>query len=126
MEIIASRVEAIKEQQPKDERCAVFVFKFIYFFNLLFFVTSTKQGAVSNDDDDDDDTSTSSPPDTIAGYSTADILAAVSDSAEQGIALLSNWFGLSPSAAATNETSVDTTEQFDEDAAAATTLSPDV
>lgn len=36
----------------------------------------------------------SSPSDLLAGYSTSDILAAVSDSAEEGIALLTNWFGL--------------------------------
>lgn len=89
---------------------------------------STKQGsnASSDEDDDDDEQSATNSPtsETIAGYSTADILAAVSDSAEQGIALLSNWFGISPTAAA-NQTAIDTNEKSDEEEVA-TTISPDV
>lgn len=50
------------------------------------------EGAGDADDDDADDEAVL--PGTLGGYSTADILAAVSDSAEEGIALLSNWFGL--------------------------------
>lgn len=56
--------------------------------------------APSATDDDDDDTDDEETSGTLGGYSTADILAAVSDSAEEGIALLSNWFGLGTPAAA--------------------------
>lgn len=37
-------------------------------------------------------------PDSLAGYTAADILAAVNESAEHGIALISNWLGLAPNA----------------------------
>lgn len=66
---------------------------------------SIKQTPATDEDDDSADDVTSAPGGTIAGYNTADILAAVSDSAEEGIALLSNWFGLTP--AAVNETSLE-------------------
>lgn len=46
------------------------------------------------DDDDEDTTETNIGGETIAGYNTADILAAVNASAEEGIALISNWLGL--------------------------------
>lgn len=56
----------------------------------------------------------SAPGGTIAGYNTADILAAVSDSAEEGIALLSGWFGLTP-AAVGNETTESATDKVESD-----------
>lgn len=37
-------------------------------------------------------------PESLAGYSAEDILAAVNESAEQGIALITNWLGISPNA----------------------------
>lgn len=37
-------------------------------------------------------------PESLAGYTAEDILAAVNESAEQGIALISNWLGLAPNA----------------------------
>lgn len=37
-------------------------------------------------------------PDSLAGYTAEDILAAVNESAEQGIALITNWLGIAPNA----------------------------
>lgn len=37
-------------------------------------------------------------PESLAGYSAEDILAAVNESAEQGIALITNWLGIAPNA----------------------------
>lgn len=51
--------------------------------------------------------------DTIAGYNTADILAAVNASAEEGIALISNWLGLSGNKSQ-NETVADQTQQINQ------------
>lgn len=67
MQVIESSSEVIKEQQPTEESVK----------NPSSTETSTEEG-----------------PDTIAGLSAADILAAVNDSAEEGISLLSNWLGL--------------------------------
>lgn len=72
MQVIESSNDVIKEQQPKQE----------------IVDTTEAQGDTESDEDG---------PDTIAGYNTADILAAVNDSAETGIALISNWLGLAPS-----------------------------
>lgn len=68
---------------------------------------SIKQTSVVDEDNESDDVVPSAPGGTIAGYNTADILAAVSDSAEEGIALLSNWFGLSPAEEPVNGTSIE-------------------
>lgn len=43
-------------------------------------------------------------PDSLAGYTAEDILSAVNESAQQGIALLSNWLGLAPNATANDVT----------------------
>lgn len=43
-------------------------------------------------------------PDSLAGYTAEDILSAVNESAQQGIALLSNWLGLAPNATANDAT----------------------
>lgn len=45
-------------------------------------------------------------PESLAGYTAEDILAAVNESAEQGITLITNWFGLAPNA--TNDEPDDT------------------
>lgn len=67
MQLIESAQEVIKEQQPNEE--------------------AEKIPAPS-------ETTTEEGPDTLAGFSAADILAAVNESAETGISLLSNWLGL--------------------------------
>lgn len=72
MQVIESSNDVIKEQQPKQE------------------IVDTPEAQDGPESDEDG-------PDTIAGYNTADILAAVNDSAETGIALISNWLGISPS-----------------------------
>lgn len=64
MEVIQSPAEVIEEQQPDSEKS-----------------------------DTNDTSAESEGPDTLAGYSAEDILAAVNETAEQGIALLSNWLG---------------------------------
>lgn len=81
--------------------------------------------AATADAEGDDDDDEAVLPGTLGGYSTADILAAVSDSAEEGIALLSNWFGLAPApaaqasaAAAAAVPNADTTEATADDEAA--------
>lgn len=43
-------------------------------------------------------------PDSLAGYTAEDILSAVNESAQQGIALLSNWLGLAPNVTADDAT----------------------
>lgn len=43
-------------------------------------------------------------PDSLAGYTAEDLLSAVNESAQQGIALLSNWLGLAPNATANDAT----------------------
>lgn len=81
MQVIESATDVIKEQQPNEE-------------------------------DDKTSPTTETPseegPETLAGFNAADILAAVNDSAEEGISLLSNWFGLAT--APTNQTSVESVE----------------
>lgn len=82
-----------------------------------WFLRSITQTSVADEDDDGDDEAPSAPGGIIAGYNTADILAAVSDSAEEGIALLSNWFGLTPAVAPGNETSIESaTDKVESDA----------
>lgn len=73
MTVIESSQEVIKEQQPNEE------------------VDKSPTSSASTD------TTTEEGPETLAGFSAADILAAVNDSAEEGISLLSNWLGLTPS-----------------------------
>lgn len=56
---------------------------------------STTQPEDEDDDDEEEDTTEPNVEGgTIAGYNTADILHFVNDSAEEGIALISNWLGL--------------------------------
>lgn len=57
---------------------------------------------VNNNSTADDD----SGPDSLAGYTAEDLLAAVNESAQQGIALLTNWLGIAPNA--TDEATIDT------------------
>ncbi len=74
------------------------------------------QPAESEDEDDDEEDSTTETnvgDDTIAGYNTADILAAVNASAEQGIALISNWLGLGGNKSQ-NDTVTDQTPQINQ------------
>lgn len=70
MEIIQSPNDVINELKPLE---------------------TDKDGGNSTVDDDEG-------PDSIAGYTAEDILNAVNESAEQGIALITNWLGLSPNA----------------------------
>lgn len=81
MQVIESSQEVIKEQQPNEEE---------------------EKGPPTSASTDP---STEEGPETLAGFSAADILAAVNDSAEQGISLLSNWLGLSPNQTENVETS---------------------
>lgn len=67
MQLIESAQEVIKEQQPNEEADKV-----------------SPAGPPSIEEG----------PETLAGFSAADILAAVNDSAEEGISLLSNWLGI--------------------------------
>lgn len=80
MEISESSADIIKEQLPGEQSAAA-------------------TSATDDDDDDDADEDEAGAPGTIAGYNTADILAAVTNSAEQGIALLTNWLGITTGAA---------------------------
>ncbi|XP_037046679.1 uncharacterized protein LOC119081688 [Bradysia coprophila] len=75
MEVIESSVQVINEQQPKDPNAQPIE-------------------SADDDEEEEDTTETNAGNDTIAGYNTADILAAVNASAEEGIALISNWLGL--------------------------------
>lgn len=55
----------------------------------------------ANESDKLDGNSTSEDsegPDSLAGYTAEDILSAVNESAQQGIAILSNWLGIAPNA----------------------------
>jgi hypothetical protein len=90
MEVIESSVQVINEQQPKDP--------------------NLQPTPAPEEDDDDEEDTTDTNVDTIAGYSTADILAIANASAEQGIALISSWLGLSGTKSH-NETVTDQTPQ---------------
>lgn len=70
MQVIESPVEVIKEQQPAENVAQ----------NLI-----ASNGTVEG-------------PESLAGYTAQDILAAVNESAEQGIAIISNWLGLNANA----------------------------
>jgi len=89
MEVIESSVQVINEQQPKDPNA---------------------QPTAEEEEEDEDTTETTVGGDTIAGYNTADILAAVNASAEEGIALISNWLGITGNSSQ-NETVTDQTPQ---------------
>lgn len=80
MQVIESAGDVIKEQEPTEE--------------------SDKNTLSSTE------ASTAEGPETIAGLSAADILAAVNDSAEEGISLLTSWLGINQS----NQTSVEKIE----------------
>lgn len=69
MEIIQSPAEIINEQKPQE--------------------TEKDVNSTSAENEG---------PGSLAGYSAEDILAAVNESAEHGIALITNWLGLSPNA----------------------------
>lgn len=71
-------------------------------------IFSSQPSQVDEEDDEDEEATTEVNADgeTIAGYNTADILAAVNASAEEGIALISNWLGISGNK---NETVTDQT-----------------
>lgn len=75
----------------------------------MIFSAQTTAG-VDEDDEDEDTTETNINGDTIAGYNTADILAAVNASAEEGIALISSWLGITGNKSQ-NETVTDQTTQ---------------
>lgn len=80
MHVIESPTEVIKEQEPESV----------------------------DESDKIDGNGTISETDALAGISATDILAAVNESAEQGIAIISNWLGLLP-----NGTSEETAEQVE-------------
>lgn len=79
MQVIESAGDVIKEQEPTEENDKI---------------TSSTEA------------STEEGPGTIAGFNAADILAAVNDSAEEGISLLTNWLGINQS----NQTSAEKIE----------------
>lgn len=83
MEVIQSPAEVIEEQQPGSDKV-----------------------------DSNGTSSEAEGVDSLAGYSAEDILAAVNESAEQGIALLSNWLGLAPNA--TDEASSESNQSTDD------------
>lgn len=63
--------------------------------NKTWVIYSAQPTAAEDEDDESEDTTeTNLENETIGGYNTADILAAVNASAEEGIALLSSWLGL--------------------------------
>lgn len=86
MEVIQSPAEVIEEQQPDSDK--------------------TDANATSGE---------AEGPDTLVGLSAEDILAAVNESAEQGIALLTNWLGLAPNA--TDTASTDSNQSSEEGSA---------
>lgn len=88
MQVIESASDVIKEQTP----------------GIVVGQSPAVSASEDDDDDDDDEEPIGLAPGTIAGYNTADILSVVSDSAEQGLALLSNWLGLIPSGNSTTTT----------------------
>lgn len=59
-------------------------------------------GLVESDETDGNSTTEDGDegPDSLAGYTAEDLLSAVNESAQQGIALLSNWLGLAPNVTA--------------------------
>lgn len=59
-------------------------------------------------DNSDANTTSDEGPDSLAGYTAEDILSAVNESAEQGIALITNWLGIAPNATATDDAAPDT------------------
>lgn len=71
MEIIQSPTEIIDEQKPQES------------------------DKIDNGNSTSED---SEGPDSLAGYTVADILGVVNESAEQGIALITNWLGIAPNA----------------------------
>lgn len=98
MQVIESASDVIKEQTPGNAAQP----------------PAAAASVAGDDDDDDDEDPTAAPvaPGTIAGYNTVDILSAVSDSAEEGLALLSSWFGLTPTG---NSTATPETDAVAED-----------
>lgn len=91
MKVIESSREVIKEQQPHNDEVTEKNVKETLSTNTLTSVNQT-ENAISTvdiediDDDEDED-------DTIGGLSTKDIIAAVNKSAEEGIAMITNWLG---------------------------------
>lgn len=86
MQVVESPVEVIKEQQPIEN-------------------AELNQPAGNG---------TAEGPESLAGYSAEDILAAVNESAETGIAIISNWLGLGANAteeAESSESQEDQTQQ---------------
>lgn len=83
MEVIQSPAEVIEEQQPEADKI-----------------------------DTNGTSSEAEGPDSLAGYSAEDILAVVNESAEQGIALLTNWLGLESNA--TDESAIDSSQSSEE------------
>lgn len=89
MQVIESASDVIKEQTPGN--------------------AAQPESPLEEDDDDDEDTPAAvGGTGTIAGYNTVDILSAVSDSAEEGLALLSSWLGLVPSGNSTKAPETET------------------
>lgn len=112
MKVIESSNEVIKEQQPSEENEVTVTTA------PLAAAAETAEKDTESDDEDD------SKPETAGGYNTADIIAAVNESAEEGIALITNWLGfnvnklnksngtevVSDDAAAADDSSVSSTE----------------
>lgn len=93
MKVIESSNEVINEQQPSEVATTEKNVKDSSSTSLP--VLNAAENAlstvdVSEDDEDDDE----EEDETIAGLSTKDIIAAVNKSAEEGIAMISNWLGL--------------------------------
>lgn len=100
MTVIESSVDVIKEQEPAKEQTE----------------DKDKKPEKPEEEESEDESSESEDegPTSIAGLNTDDIIAAVNKSADEGIALISNWLGLNKSKANSTETIDNKIEETDE------------
>lgn len=102
MTVIESSVDVIKEQEPAKEQTED--------------KDKDKKPEKPEEEDSEDESSESEDegPTSIAGLNTDDIIAAVNKSADEGIALISNWLGLNKSKANSTETTETTDNKIEE------------
>lgn len=104
MTVIESSVDVIKEQEPAKEQSEEDKDK-----------KPEKPEKPEEEEEEDSSSETEDEgPTSIAGLNADDIIAAVNKSADEGIALITNWLGLNKSKANSTETSENKIEETEE------------
>lgn len=100
MTVIESSVDVIKEQEPVKEQTE----------------DKDKKPEKPTEEENEDESSESDDegPTSIAGLNADDIIAAVNKSADEGIALISNWLGLNKNKSNSTETAETTDNKIEE------------